>query len=275
MVYVVGGTDEKGQAVSHNLRYDPRYDRWERRAPLPAALHHVGIATLDGIVYALGGLTANVHLGPQRTTFAYDPDADRWTELAPFATPRGSLAVVATDGKIHILGGRNSQTTTERSHEVFDATTRTWSEAEPLPGPPRDHMGVGVLGGKIHVFGGRVNDYSNMLDRHDVFDPQTNSWSSLAALPRPRSAGAFALIEDLIVYAGGECKPGGKPFTANAFDDVDAYDAKTDRWFALTPMPEARHAFGAVTVGDTAYFFAGALVCGGGASNDALALTLD
>ena len=105
-------------------------------------------------------------------------------------------------------------------------------------------MGVAALEGNIHVFGGRQNDYTDMLDRHDVYDPSSSTWSTAASLPRPRSAGAFAVFDGHIVYAGGECKPGGAPFTANTFEDVDAYDAMTDSWSPLIPLPEGRHAFG-------------------------------
>ena len=78
------------------------------------------------------------------------------------------------------------------------------------------------------------------------------------------------MLNGLIIYAGGECKPGGQPYSANAFDDVTAYDSKADIWTILTSLPRARHAFGAATVAGIAYFAGGALVCGGGVSTDDL-----
>ena len=82
------------------------------------------------------------------------------------------------------------------------------------------------------------------------------------------------LLNGLIVYAGGECKPGGQPFSPNAFEDVTAYDPDSDRWVALTSLPQARHAFGAATIGNVAYFAGGAPVCGGGTMTDMLSLSL-
>jgi N-acetylneuraminic acid mutarotase len=134
-------------------------------------------------------------------------------------------------------------------------------------------MGIATLEGKIHVFGGRQNDYTDMLDRHDVYDPSTATWTARAPLPRPRSAGAFAVLDGRIVYAGGECKPGGAPFSANTFEDVDTYDATTDKWGEMEPLPEGRHAFGGATIDGVAYFAGGALLCGGGATTDLLALS--
>ena len=294
-IYVVGGTEQRGEAPptgasALNMMYDPAADRWEERAPVPQALSHAGVTELGGKLYVIGGLTGNVHIGPQNLAIVYDPKVDRWHALAPFSSPRGSLGVAAFGGKIHIFGGRNSEKVvkvslpdapdmlagigTVTTHEIYDPSRDEWSQSEPLPGPPRDHMGIAVLDGKIHVFGGRINDFSDMLARHDVYDPQAGTWTSAAPLPRPRSAGAYTVLDGLIIYAGGECKPGGRPFTANAFEDVTAYDPKMDAWASLSPLPQGRHAFGAATVAGVAYFAGGALVCGGGASTDMLALTI-
>ena len=83
------------------------------------------------------------------------------------------------------------------------------------------------------------------------------------------------MLNGLIIYAGGECKPGGEIASRNAFEDVSAYNPKTDTWVPLTPLPQGRHAFGAATAADVAYFAGGALVCGGGVSTtELLGMTL-
>ncbi len=287
-VHLVGGTDQVGSATTFHMSYDPVGDVWEERAPLPRAMHHVGVTEIDGSIYAMGGLAANVHLRPQDSALVYEGKEDSWSELAPLPLSRGSIAVVGVGGKVHAFGGTTAERIvtqpgasdmrvgvgSSRVHDVYDPTGGRWQQAEPLPGPPRDHAGIAVLHGRIHLFGGRVTDYSDMLDRHDVFDPGTGTWTNAAPLPRPRSAGAFTVLHGRIVYAGGECKPGGMPFSPNAFEDVDAYDAHTDRWIPMAALPQARHAFGAATVDGVAYFAGGAVVCGGGASTDVFALTI-
>ncbi len=289
-LHVVGGTDVDGRATAHHLAYDPLGDFWEEQAPLPTPMHHVAVTEADGRLFAIGGLSENVHLGPHDSAFVYDAAEDGWSGLPPLPMARGSIGVASVGGKIHTFGGRSSDSVlrisppddpemlvgigTVTNHEIFDPATDTWTNGEPLPGPPRDHMGITALEGKIHVFGGRQNDYTDMLDRHDVYDPSSASWTKGAPLPRPRSAGAFAVLDRRIVYAGGECKPGGAPFSANTFEDVDAYDATTDSWAELMPLPEGRHAFGGATIDGVAYFAGGALLCGGGATTDLLALSL-
>lgn len=295
-IYVVGGTEQHAANAppkwdsTLNLMYDPADNQWHEEAPLPRGLTHVGLAALGGRLYAIGGFTNAVHMGAQDVALVYDPKTNAWSELPPLSGTRGSVAAVAVSGKLHIFGGRHPDKVikvsppgapemfaafgTVTTHEIFDPGTGKWTAGSPIPGPGRDHMGIVVLDGKIHLFGGRVADVSDNLDRHDVYDPHSDTWSTAAPLPRPRSAGAYTVLKGRIIYAGGECKPGGAPFSPNAYDDVTAYDPKTDSWSTLTPLPKARHAFGAATVNDVAYFAAGAPVCGGGAMNDMLALTL-
>jgi N-acetylneuraminic acid mutarotase len=272
--------------------FDPATDVWSRRAPLPQGLTHVSVAGLDGRLYALGGFTDPVHINPQPTVFTYDPATDTWATLAPMPRALGSVAVAVVHGRLHVLGGRDSRRVVEvpmpedapplseglgtvNAHAAFDPATATWTELAPIPGPPRDHVGVAVLDGRIHLFGGREEEFEQNLDRHDIYDPATDSWSIAAPLPMPRSAGASAVIEGRIIYAGGECRPGGQPFTPNTFDEVEAYDPAADAWTALPPLPQGgRHGFGAGVVGDAALFAGGAQFCGGGATTDLLELTL-
>ncbi len=116
---------------------------------------------------------------------------------------------------------------TVNTHEIYDPKTGKWAQGPTVPGPARDHLGVAVVDGKIHLFGGRVADVVDNLDRHDVYDSKTNQWTTAAPLPNPRSSGAYTVLDGLILYAGGECKPGGQPFTPNTYDDVTAYNSKT------------------------------------------------
>ncbi len=294
-IYTVGGTEQREKAAPNwastlNFMYDPALGAWQAKAPLPHGLTHVGVAALGGKLYAIGGFTNAVHMNAQDSAFVYTPRANTWKALPKLPTARGSVAAVAIDGKLHVFGGRRSDQVVKVSppgapemfqgfgtvgtHDIYDPATGKWSQGAPIPGPGRDHVGVAALNGKVHLFGGRTADVSDNLDRHDVYNPKTDAWTTAAPLPTPRSAGAYTVLEGRIIYAGGECKPGGAPFSPNTYNDVTAYDQGTDRWTSLTPLPQGRHAFGAATVHDIAYFVGGAPVCAGGAMTDILALTL-
>lgn len=295
-IYVLGGTEQRPNspprwASTLNTMYDPATDRWTERAPIPTGLTHVGVAALDGLIYAVGGFTDIVHMNPQSAAFVYDPRTNAWSTLPSLPTARGSVAVVATGGRLHVFGGRadtrivKSRTPpgmrqiyagfgTVTTHDVYDPRTRRWTTAAPIPGPARDHVGIATIGGRIHLFGGRIEDVQDNLVRHDVYDTATDSWAIAAPLPTARSAGGFTVMDGKIVYAGGECKPGGQPFTPNVYDEVTIYDLKTDAWTVAPPLPRPRHGIASATVGRTAYFIGGAPLCGGGTSTDVMALRL-
>jgi N-acetylneuraminic acid mutarotase len=272
-IYVLGGTAQGRFDSPLNEEYDPASDHWRARAPMPKGLSHVGAAALGGKLYAIGGFINIIHVGAQDAAFVYDPASDAWRALPPLSSPRASVAAAAVGGKLHVIGGRGLDKATVAIHEVYDPATNAWITAAPLP-VARDHAGIAVLDGKIHVFGGRTADVTDNVALHDVYDPASDTWRAAAPLPVPRSSGAATVYRGLILFAGGECKPGGKPGDARTFDDVDAYDAKSDKWVTLAALPQGRHAFGAATVGDTAYFAGGTTTCGGGNTTDMLAFTL-
>jgi N-acetylneuraminic acid mutarotase len=177
--------------------------------------------------------------------------------------PRGSVGTAALNGKIHAIGGRGVDTVTVTTHEIYDPATNKWSDLPPLP-KARDHLSVIAVDGKIHAIGGRFNATVDNTGMHDVYDPATDSWNSAAPLPTPRSASAVTFYKGLIIVAGGECN------NRKTFVETEGYDPKTDRWMTLAPMAIGRHGFRAVTVGDLAYFAAGAAGCGGADLSDTL-----
>jgi N-acetylneuraminic acid mutarotase len=125
-----------------------------------------------------------------------------------------------------------------------------------------------VVDGKIHVIGGRTANYTQVTAYHDVYDPGSGAWSEAPPLPTARSAMAATVYENMIVVFGGECR-GGKTFSEN-----EGYDLATRTWQTLKPA-EGRHGFGASTIGERAYFVAGAGGCGGNmVSKELLVFTL-
>jgi N-acetylneuraminic acid mutarotase len=268
-VHVIGGS-VLGYPGPYHQEYDPTTDKWRARAPVPRSLDHIGTTVLNGKIYAFGGFVGGaVHKDGQDTAFEYDPALDAWRILAPMkGGGRGSVSAVVLDGKIDVLGGRDANGTTLGRHEVYDLATNTWTELAAFP-RPRDHMAAAVIEGKIHIAGGRFGASSDRTNLHDVYHPKTNTWTPGPALPTPRSGLASTLYKGLFLVLGGEMPGQG----TNA--ENEAYDAKTDSWLKLAPMPAGRHATGAATDGNHVYVAAGSLTPGGaGATNQLIVFTL-
>jgi N-acetylneuraminic acid mutarotase len=71
-----------------------------------------------------------------------------------------------------------------------------------------------------------------------------------APLPTARSGIAAAILDGRIVIVGGEAPSG-------TFNQVEAYDPKSNAWIAYARMPTARHGLGAAVVGGRMYVISG------------------
>ena len=245
--YIAGGNALGRQDSPLFQELDLTPGRSRDLAPMPKGSSHLVMAALNGKVFVAGGFTANVHRNPLDQFLEYDPATNQWRSLAPLSSPRGAVGLVAVGGMIHAIGGRGADGMTVATHEAYNPATNTWTPKAPLP-IARDHLGIAALDGAIHVFGGRRNATIDRVGQHDVYDPATDRWRQAAPLITPRSAGAFVVYRGLIVYAGGECKD---PMTRATFDEVEAYDPKTDRWASLAKKPDRLHAAAAFASGRT------------------------
>jgi hypothetical protein len=68
----------------------------------------------------------------------------------------------------------------------------------------------------------------------------------------------------VVLVVGGEARATG------TFPHNEAFDPRAGKWIALTPLPEARHGFGAAVVGHNVFFAGGSLRPGAGAVTDQL-----
>ncbi len=271
-IFVIGGyaaagpnptaLDSTGQVdVDQPLvqAFDLATGRWTTRAPLPRGLNHVGVATLDGKIYAFGGF-AQQNRSAVTDANVYDPQADAWSALPPLPAALGSIAVAPLEGKLHLVGGRDVHSVP--THLVFDPATKRYTTAAPLP-IGRDHMGLVPFGGKLYAIAGRIDDFGHNTSYVDEYDPRTNRWTSRTPMPSMRSGMAVALYHDRILAIGGE-RAGG------TFTNNEAYDPRTNEWLSLTPLPEGRHGTGAVVIDNAVYVPAGGPVNGGSRQSDTL-----
>lgn len=216
IVYMIGGlTNWPNEAVNTVRAYDPATDTWTEKAPLPRDRGAMGIAVLDGLIYAIGGLVDGGTAVADVTV--YNPATNTWTTLAPMPTPRDHLTAEAINGRIHALGGRpvaiNSPVT---AHEAYNPATNTWESRAPLPVARGGH-GSAVLNGKIIIFGGEgnVTTPSGTFENTDEYDPTTNTWRSLAPMITPRHGMDGAVVDGVIYVPGGGPQAGGSSSAAH------------------------------------------------------------
>jgi N-acetylneuraminic acid mutarotase len=187
-------------------------DSWLTLAPMPTARHFLGVAVVNGKVYAIGGTNDSVTLSVNEE---YDPATNTWTEKAPMPTPRMLFAIAAYQNKIYVFGGSTNDRYTTGPTEVYDPSTDNWTTKANLPIPVAQ-IQANVVNNKIYIFGGSKGPLKN----NQVYDPSSDTWESKAPMPTGAAQYASAVVGNKIYVIGG-------------FDNhnlLQIYDADTDTW---------------------------------------------
>ena len=263
-IYVVGGFNKPNLqnalkfAISNDVEvYDTVSDSWSIATPLPEGRHHAGIASLNGLLYVMGGFTQSFMSiwHAVSTVYQYNPATKEWRELAPMPTARGALGVAIYQNRLYAIGGYDGKYNSG-AVEIFDPQTNTWSSGASMP-TPRDHLAVVTAGNRIYTIGGRPDlDYHRNMGTVEEYDLHTNQWRPRANLPTSRSGITAGVINDWIYVIGGEAKDG-------TFNTNEAYHPGTDQWRTMTPMPTARHGLGSAVINDRLYVISGGPTPGG------------
>lgn len=127
-------------------------DFWAPKAPMHQARGALGIVTVNGKIYAIGGSTKSgiwpVNNGVVGTNEEYDPATDTWRYKAVMPTPRIAFAIAVYQNKVYCIGGQANGSFTG-VNEVYDPTTDTWESKAAMP-TARGWLTANVVNGKIY-----------------------------------------------------------------------------------------------------------------------------
>src|ERR1035437_3573427 len=90
-IYCIGG--QNGVPVATNYAYNTINNTWTTEAPMPAALSNVGVASVENIIYCIGG--GNNAGNDVATTYAYNTINNTWATEAPVPSAVNDGAVVS------------------------------------------------------------------------------------------------------------------------------------------------------------------------------------
>ena len=149
-IVVAGGIGEGRRLARNALAFDLRTRRWSV-VPGPTPREHLGVTSLAGTVYAVGGRTAGLDTNLLHFE-SFRPGDRRWRRLQPVPDPRGGTGAAATAGRVISVGGEEPGGTIEEVLE-YRIAERRWVRLANLP-TPRHGVGVAALGGRVYVIGG-------------------------------------------------------------------------------------------------------------------------
>jgi N-acetylneuraminic acid mutarotase len=214
-------------------------DSWVSKAPMQVARSGLGVATVKGKIYAIGGSNksgSEPSLSGYSSLFSthnvdtneeYDPAKDTWTFKKPMPTPRNRFAIAVYRNKIYCIGG-NTKSGSTAVNEVYDTATDTWETKTSMPSA-ESWLTANVVGDKIYVMCPNGTNYAKGINY--VYYPDSDSWDTKEPVPSLSNIGyATAVYENKIYVFGG--------LTENLhYSLTNIYNPETDTWSFGTPIP--------------------------------------
>ncbi|XP_077979245.1 kelch-like protein 18 [Glandiceps talaboti] len=243
-IYAAGGETTPGRCtISSVERYNVLLECWTPVTPMRSSRRGVGVATLQNVLYAVGGSDG---LNALKCVECFDPQTDSWRMVAPLNAHRSSVAVVAHQNHLYALGGYDGMTSINTA-ERYNPNNNEWI---PIPdmSSPRSMAGVVVFGGCLYVIGGY--DGASDLNSVERYNPKTKQWNTVSPMLTSRSMLGAAVLNGKIYIAGG-CEQD------LSLASVEVYDPSIDTWSLVCPMSQARSGVGVVVLQQKLYCVGG------------------
>ncbi|XP_072313821.1 kelch-like ECH-associated protein 1A isoform X1 [Eucyclogobius newberryi] len=236
LLYTVGGRNLSLQnnAESSTLCcYNPMTNQWSPREPLNTPRNRVGVAEVDGCIYAVGGSQGSTH---HNTVERWDPETNRWTYVSPMSVARLGAGVAGCGGALYVVGGFDGQNRWN-SAEKYQPDANAWTQLAPMSSV-RSGLGVVCSGSYLYAIGGYDGD--RQLASVERYHISRNVWEPRAPMQHSRSAHGVAVYAGRIYVFGG--------FNQHGFlSSVECYCPERNEWLTVTQMPMGRSGMG-VTV---------------------------
>ncbi|MGH0120732.1 UNVERIFIED_CONTAM: hypothetical protein FKN15_029868 [Acipenser sinensis] len=226
LIYAVGGLNSAGDSLNVVEMFDPIANRWERCQPMTTTRSRVGVAVVNGLLYAIGGYDGQSRLS---TVEVFNPETDTWTRVASMNSNRSAMGTVVVDGQIYVCGGYDGNSSLS-SVECYSPESDKWTMATPMSAS-RSAAGVTVFEGRIYVSGG--HDGLQIFNSMEYYNQHTSSWHPVAGMMNKRCRHGAAALGSKLYVAGGY---DGSGFLSMA----EVYSSAADQWSFLVPMNTRR-----------------------------------
>ena len=237
---------------------------WSEGQSAPTPKMEAPTAAIDGKLYVFGGFAGTGYGAPvEPMVTVYDPKADRWSRAADLPLDVTHCNAVLVDGVVWMAGGYRGPHPGEVVANVlrYDVAQDAWSEGPPLPVPIAAGT-LALLGRTLHYVGGFLDRDTTVGHHWALAVDGGTTWEPRAPLPVPRGHLASAVVDGKLYAIGGQVRHDTDPVDLDA---VHVYDAASDAWRAVAPLPAPRSHFEAST-----FVQGGTIVIVGGRDNTRL-----
>lgn len=96
-----GGYNKENVVVNNVMRYERYLDKWIKVASMNTPRAKLGMATLDGYIYAIGGYDGTSKLC---SVERYCPQTNRWTYVSPLSQSVAKIVATSLNGFLYAAG---------------------------------------------------------------------------------------------------------------------------------------------------------------------------
>ncbi|XP_026729454.1 kelch-like ECH-associated protein 1 isoform X1 [Trichoplusia ni] len=229
LFYAVGGRNTSpGSSYDSDWVdvYNPATEHWRPCSPMSTPRHRVGVAVMDGLLYAVGGSAGSEY---HKSVECYDPEHDAWTSVASMGCARLGVGVVVVNRLLYAVGGFDGASRIA-SVECYHPENNCWNDVAPM-NIARSGAGVAALNQYIYVVGGY--DGSQQLASVERYDTERDTWELVAPVHIARSALSLTVLDNKLYALGG--------YDGTSFlDIVEVYDPASNSWSSGTSLTSVR-----------------------------------
>ncbi|XP_040273579.1 kelch-like ECH-associated protein 1A isoform X2 [Bufo bufo] len=226
LLYTVGGRNHSStdNTDSNSLScFNPLNNQWTSIAPMNVPRNRVGVAVVDGAIYAVGGSSGSEH---HKSVERYDPEINQWTFITPMQVARIGAGITSCRGLLYAVGGFDGENRLS-TVECYHPENNQWYYVASM-NTIRSGAGVVCLDNYLYAVGGY--DSSNQLNTVERYNIDHNYWESVAPMKHKRSAHGLAVHQGKIYALGG--------FNAEGFlSSVECYCPESNTWSEVAEMP--------------------------------------
>jgi N-acetylneuraminic acid mutarotase len=225
---MAGGTTPDSTPNDTFWQYNSILDEWKELSNLQNPRSELGLAIVDGCVYAVGGSNGERRLA---TVERYDPTLNNWKYCSPMKIAISSPAVCSLSGLLFVIGGSffDNDDVIDLV-QVYNPASDCWKELAPMI-TPRCGAGACALNDKVYVMGGYCTSELNVME---VYDSIFDKWDTCPPMLEKRQKPGVALLNNLIYVCGGRKSPG------NYHDSIEAFSVDTQQWSIISWMSSGR-----------------------------------
>lgn len=229
-IYVVGGDDKSGTAVSDVQVYNPSTNAWSAGTPLPTATDSTSAAVVNNFLYVFGGSPSGG--GVTNAVWAYNPSTKKWTGKAAMITARNETLAVVENNVVYVIGGSTGHGNFVATVESYNPATNTWKSETSMSGN-KDAPGGGLIGTTIVAVDGSPAP-SEVTGDAEGYNANTNKWSELTADPTARTGPCSGVVNGILYDTSGYTNNAGAATTVN-----ESFSSSTNKWTTtLAKIPQ-------------------------------------